>query len=177
MIHLTLLIALIAQSSCAEIKYCAQSAAQSHFSFGTKTTYTQSQQEWSDVPEWTPPSGYRPLFAYGFLRHAIRYPSREDIEDWRQFFDKNTFPASMDNEKCPKSHWSPMLMRPEDDMHVSKSGSWESGELGARIGNKLSSLFQQPGQIDIGVSPEYRTRETAEAFIEGVKRVTRLQGV
>lgn len=91
-------------------------------SFGTKTTYEQARLELNDQKEWKPKDKYTPIFAYGFIRHGIRYPDRDDIQDILKFINDNSFPADLDYDKCPKNRWSLLQMKPDDDNHISDTG-------------------------------------------------------
>ena len=169
MLQILVLLAIFTLSNC-----CPRDDTKSHFkSFGTKTTYTQAQGELVDLPRWSPPAGFTPVFMYAFIRHGIRYPGTDDITGWRSFFDDNKFPAWMDSGHCSKSNWPPMRIKLSDDEHITQSGYDEISAFGSRVASTFHDLIKK-SQIDIGVSEKPRTNETAFSFFKGIDKVIKL---
>ena len=147
---------------------CPQEAGRQWRSFGTKTTYEQARKELSSKPEWSPNSKYTPVFAYGFIRHGIRYPDRDDIVAIKKFVTDNQLP--MDTSNCPKDQWPLMAMKPDDDNHLTETGVRELAALAQRVVQKMPDLFSRPEAIDVGVSERVRTSETATAYFTGLAK-------
>ena len=147
--------------SCGQLVWtqeCPQETGRRWRSFGTKTTYEQARQELSSEKEWSPQSKYTPVFAYGFIRHGIRYPDRSDIIAIQKFINDNQLP--METTECPKDKWPLMAMKPDDDNHLSDTGVVELEAIAQRMVQKMPDIFARPETIDIGVSDRIRTTGT-----------------
>lgn len=127
--------------------------------FGTKTTYSNAFDGKKAIGQM--PKGLEPVMFYAFIRHGIRYPDRDDIEEMKTLIDELTYDMSDDSCTSLKSWKLPMI--PDDDNRLSLSGAKELAAMASRYRNRFPKLLK-PDVVDIVISKKDRTRESAAAF-------------
>lgn len=148
--------------------------------FGSKTTFLDAYKQFTSYYNVSSVDVRgEPVMFYYFGRHSIRYPSSEQIL-WMKVRLPRLLRDIIAAHHCGNGtlssgqieglkKWKPR-MNCEDEKLVTQSGRDETAEIAKMYFKKFPSLLTA-SKVDmkVGVTNKVRTRETAEAFLNGLK--------
>jgi multiple inositol-polyphosphate phosphatase/2,3-bisphosphoglycerate 3-phosphatase len=140
---------------------------------GTKTLYPDPHQKYTPVP-----AGYTSVFINHVGRHGARHLTKEvKIAYAYQLLQMaDSANALTENGQLLKT----MILRLEkvegvDTKSISDEGRTELQDIARRMYAQNKSIFTNTVSLNVGITKEIRTKQSADAFLNGLKEELKLQ--
>ncbi len=146
---------------------------------GTKTLYTFASNAASAgavagrEEDPSPPAGYSPFFINHVGRHGARH-----VTNLKELLSLDHFLQSADEARALRADGERLKKMVYSILEVEKKyppgglsgiGGTEQYGIGKRMGDRFSELIRQPGDcLQVTTTPEERTVQSAEHFLEGL---------
>ncbi|OKS87129.1 histidine-type phosphatase [Mucilaginibacter polytrichastri] len=134
---------------------------------GTKTLYPAPNQKYAPVPK-----GYEPVFINHVGRHGARHLTKEvKIAYAYQLLQK----ADSANALTKQGQLlKQMILRLEkvegvDVKSISEEGRIELQDIARRMYAQNKNVFAKTANLNVGITKEIRTKQSADAFLSGLK--------
>ena len=133
---------------------------------GTKTLYTFSPQNYTAAP-----AGYSPIFINHVGRHGARHLTK-DVKTEFSYSLLNRTDSSNSLTAEGKKLWTMVqnLQKVEkgNTKSISAEGKAELKGIGERMSNSFRPVFAGEPGLNVGITKEIRTKQSADAFLAGL---------
>jgi multiple inositol-polyphosphate phosphatase/2,3-bisphosphoglycerate 3-phosphatase len=140
---------------------------------GTKTLYPAPDQKYAPIPQ-----GYEPVLINHVGRHGARHLTKEVkiAYAYQLLLKADSAKALTEKGKLLKE----MILRLEkvegvDTKSISDEGRAELKDIARRMYAENKSLFSNTVNLNVGITKEIRTKQSADAFLSGLKEGLKTQ--
>jgi multiple inositol-polyphosphate phosphatase/2,3-bisphosphoglycerate 3-phosphatase len=135
---------------------------------GSKTLYTNPSAK-----NIAAPLGYQPVFINYVGRHGARHLTKDVKETYTYALITIASSAKQLSPAGEKLKWMMTALNGIEHGktgNISDQGKFEQEDIGRRILEHYPQLFKNRYKIKVAITKEARTRQSAEAFFNGMKR-------
>jgi hypothetical protein len=135
---------------------------------GTKTLYKKPVQ-----PLTAPPTGYTPVFINHVGRHGARHLTRDVASSFAfSLLMKADSAGQLTAQGLNLRHMILALQKAEkgNTKSISAEGKNELEGIGARLYENYPTVFKGSPNVDVRITKEVRTKQSADAFLAGLNK-------